>query len=108
MSYKKALISPSPSDSEGEATVTELADVGAGDDGDGEEMMESEPTKDRRAKKPMKMPPTASQKAVRKAMAAVRAFACSPAPAKLPSTAEMASLKRWPLGCLRRLAMVNG
>eukprot|EP00976_Prorocentrum_cordatum_P012438 248916-Prorocentrum_minimum.AAC.1 len=40
------------------------------------------------------MPPTASQKAVRKAMAAVRAFACSPAPAKsLPSTAEMASLK---------------
>eukprot|EP00959_Pyramimonas_sp_CCMP1952_P381464 7993174-Pyramimonas_sp.AAC.1 len=103
MSYKKALISPSPSASEGEATITELADVGAGDDGDGEDGRgaESEPTKDRHATKPMKMPPTSSQKAVRKAMATVRAFACSPAPAKLPSTTEMASLKRWPLGCLR-------
>ena len=108
MSYKQALVSPSPSDSGGEATVTELVDLKAEDDGDGEEMMESEPTRDQRAKKPTKMPPTASQKAVRKAMAEVRAFAYSPAPAKLPSTADMASLKRWPLGCLKRLAMACG
>ena len=84
MSYKQALVSPSPSDSGGEATVTELVDLKAEDDGDGEGMMESEPTRDQRAKKPTKMPPTASQKAVRKAMAEVRAFAYSPAPAKLP------------------------
>ena len=85
--------------------MTELAGAGVEDDGgvQGDCNAESVPDSNRRAA--AKVLVNGTKKAAQRAMAAVKAFARSPAPGNLPPAADMASLKRWPLACLRKLAM---
>eukprot|EP00976_Prorocentrum_cordatum_P014636 292673-Prorocentrum_minimum.AAC.1 len=55
MSYKHALVSPSPSASEGEATVTDIVGAGVEDDVQGDCNAESVPASDRREATPAKV-----------------------------------------------------
>ena len=90
--------------------MTDLAGAGVEDDGgvQGDCNAESVLDSNRRAAAPAKVLVNGTKKAAQRAMATVKAFARSPAPGNLPPAADMASLKRWPLACLRKLAMACG